>query len=264
MLNIIDYIIITLGTLLSMYIFLHKESETNRAKIKVSQIVKANCEQERALNIAILFIFWFVLQWATSYWLLLCSLNIQFFVKFHKTTFHVLLPLACTNLPIWTYHFISKCIRAGGVNPIFTKAFTRYFQLINELSINYWNTCISVADAYCAFGIIKKRENRPIIRMLFEKRKLAIAFITRDQSILKYRYLNTKTHQLMGHFGYDKLMYHLRHKEFKSVLEEDFRYNNKKKWSGMERRKKTESSKHIRRIVDFKHLASAVQEGLLE
>lgn len=264
LINTVDYIMILAGSLFSLY-YLFGKAE-NYPKLSFSQVVQANLGRKRGLKMTFSFLGCLALQYYIGLILLKFLLKrVKWLADANNDTLHLLMPVVVAFIPAYFIPLFTSIIKNiaiqldSGKNPDIFNPVTRLLYFGHETSYMFWNYCIRLAGARYTAEMLNDTNNEPILNMLFERNKLGLALLSKDEAILKYKYLSNKAHLLVNIFGYQYVVEKTKNKEEKIILHDDF--SQADNWSGHERRIRKELA-DLNRIEEKKYIKSAIREGL--
>lgn len=255
----LDHIGITIGVVFFI-IFLVVRAE-NKPRLSFLQVIKANLKLGRGWEILFSFILCFAILYFFGYLILILFFTNREILRLNQDTGHIPIPFITVLLTSQLYDLV---VRKGSKSLVKSKELSNLIRLLiyfNEVTIYFWRAAVSYAISFFAAEIITNEDSNSTITMLFEKKKLAISLKRKSFYPLVARYFAIKVHLLMDHYGYNALNSLLLDKNFKKDLHNLFK-TDKGEWDGRERRQKNIYTQKRRRIGDFKHIKSAINEGL--
>jgi len=256
-----DYLSICIGVTFSIFVLF--ELANNKPRYSIYRVIIGNIRIGRRGRFVASFFGCFILKYISSYALMQLVILNNTILTFNQNTRHCIIPFFLPLLPATFYLIFANNITPKALEPkpdsLSTPA--QLFRYLNELTINFWNASIRKANRWYSKKIIDDENTEEIINLMFEKKKLIIALKEKKNRPLFPVGKTSKTHYLMNHYKFDDFLLYIRDKDYKTFLSYEFAYKNKR-WDAQERRNNKEYSDERRRIGDYKHIDSAVREGL--
>lgn len=256
--NWLDQISIASGVL--VFIFFLFTTTGNNYKFSGFQVILANIKLKRGWKLLLSFMSRFGFLYLYGFILLSILFTNNEILRINQFTSHIPIPFFSVFILSQLNYFIVNKILKIFIKPDSISNPIKLLVFLNESTLNFWVTSFRFASTFYAKTILENKNNLPIITMLYEKKKLEIAFSKKSRHLLEIRNVTQKVHYLMEYYGYETLIDLLNNKNFKSLLQEDFSTKGTK-WDGTERRRSGRVTKRGRRIEDQKHIAKAIDES---